>query len=496
MVQEFGIGMTSLKQKTFSGVTWQMAGKILQKVISVATFAILARILQPSTFGLFALAFTAIDGFHIFKSFGFDTALIQRREDLEGANNTAFFVVQVSGILLCAVCYLAAPFVAHFFHNQDLLSIIRALGIIFIFNGFSRIPSTLLAKEMRFNVLSVIDLIGGIVNCIAAVGFALISPTIWSLVGAYILKQLTIAVLTRQFSGFRIKWRFNFQIAKELLHFGKFMVGLGLLNYVVVNLNNIIAGKILGVVALGYYALAANIGNFINSHFTALLENVMFPAYASIQSDLSDVKRAFFKTTKFVSILSLPFGIALILLAKEFVTTLYGVKWLSIVPLIQIFGAMQLLIPILICSGSLFLGCGKPRYNFDLTFYPLLLKLPLLILFAKHWGILGIALSEVVILIIFTPVNIILVRKIIDFGYGEFLAQFLPSIYGSVFMAAALLALKGFIPSLPFPSAVFHHILPLLIYSLAGLAAYLAAFFLMDRPAVREIVRMLKLERA
>ena len=489
--------MTSLKQKTFSGVTWQMAGKILQKVISVATFAILARILQPSTFGLFALAFTAIDGFHIFKSFGLDTALIQRKDGVEEAADTAFFVVQGSGILLCAICYLIAPLVAYFFHNQDVLSVIRALGIVFIFGGFSRIPSTLLTKEMRFGVLSVIDLIGGIVNCAAAVAFALISPTIWSLVWAYILKQLAIAFLTRQFSGFRIKWRFSWPMAKELFHFGKFMIGLSLIWYAATNLSNVVVGKMLGVVALGYYALAANIGNFINTHFTALLENVMFPAYSSIQHDLEDVKRVYFKTTKFVSVISIPFGIALIILAREFVTTVYGMKWLSIVPLIQVFGAMQLFIPILVCSGSLFLGCGRPKYNFNITFYSFLVRIPFLILFTKLWGLLGMVLAEALVFAIFTPLNMALVKRIVNFSYQEFLVQFLPSIYCSVFMAVTLMTLKSLTSSWLFSLTFFHHLIPLLIYSLTGLAAYAAAYFLIDRSVVREVMRIFfKLENA
>ena len=273
------------------------------------------------------------------------------------------------------------------------------------------------------------------------------------------------------------------------------MLGLGFFWYVSENINNIVAGKILGVVALGFYALATNIGNFINTHFTVLLEGVMFPAYAKLQDDLDDMKRVYFKTTKFVSVISLPFGVALVLLAREFVTTLYGVKWLAIVPLIQIFGAMQLLIPILGCSGSLFLGSGRPGYNFNLTIYPLLVKVPVLILFTKLWGLIGIALSEVVLLAFVAPVNVALVRRIVRFRYRDFFVQFLPSICCSIFMALALITLKGLAFNFLFSLTVFHHLIPLLTYSVVGLSAYVAAYFFIDRSVVREIIRMLfKLE--
>ena len=168
----------SLKQKTFSGVKWQVINKVLQKAISVGTFAILARILEPSVFGLFALAFVAIDGFHILKSFGLDSALVQRKDNIEEAADTAYVIVQAQGIILFAICFLIAPLAAHFFHNPQVESVIRALGVIFIFNSFSKIPTTLLVKNMRFNITSAIELVGSVVNSVCAVSFALISPTV------------------------------------------------------------------------------------------------------------------------------------------------------------------------------------------------------------------------------------------------------------------------------------------------------------------------------
>src|SRR3989338_1298272 len=107
--------MVSLKQKTFSGIKWQVINKIAQKVISVGTFAVLARILGPSIFGLFALAFVAIDGFQIIKSFGLDSALINRKDNIDEAADTAYVLIQAQGIILFTVCFLVAPLAALFF---------------------------------------------------------------------------------------------------------------------------------------------------------------------------------------------------------------------------------------------------------------------------------------------------------------------------------------------------------------------------------------------
>jgi O-antigen/teichoic acid export membrane protein len=487
--------MSTLRIKTVAGVKWQVLNKILQKIISVGTFAVLARILSPDAFGLFALAFVAIDGFQVFKSFGLDSALIQRKEKVDEAADTAFFLIQGSGFLLCVACYAMAPFAAQFFNSPELASVVRALGIVFIFTCFSKVPSTLLTKQMRFDVSSIIDLVGAVVNSVCAIGFALIYPSVWSLVWAYLAKQIVITALCWYYSGYKLHFRFEWGIAKDLFKFGKFMIGLSLL-YLSDNIDDIFVGKMLGTTMLGYFALAVNIGNFINTHFTYLLSGVMFPAYASIQDDPESVRNAYFKTTKYVAMLSLPFGVALVCLAKEFVLTLYGAQWLAIVPLIQLFGAMQIVFPVLACSSSLFLGCGKPNYTMYLAFSQIVLRSILAIVFTQAFGLIGAVLAMVTTVLIFTPINIGLVRKIVPFQYRNFLPQFVPSLCSAAIMFSVILGLKSFIFYYAFAMLEVHYVAVLILLSVTGIAAYLASFYFLDRTSTLEATKLvLKMEK-
>jgi len=483
--------MSSLKARTVSGVKWQMLNKIAQKVLSVGTFAVLARILEPSTFGLFAMAFILIDGFQLFKSFGLDTAIIQRKDNVEEAAHTAYFIVQIQGFILFGICFLAAPITGYFFHNPDVTSIVRALGVIFIFLSFSKIPTTLLTKQMKFNTIAAIELTGSVVNSCVAVALALVWKNVWALVWAYVAKQFVTAMLARFFSGYRFKWQFDWKIAKELLHYGKFMVGMSLLWYASDNVGNVIVGKMLGVAMLGYFALATNIGNFINTHFTYLLEGVMFPAYASIQHDKEEVKRVYLKTTKFVAIFCMPFAVALIFLAKNLVLSLYGQKWLEIVPLIQIYGVMQLVVPISVCSGSLFLGCGKPKFLYHLSWVGLLIKLPLLFVLTKYFGVIGTVTTGLFVILATLPMNFSMVAKIINLKAAEFLKQFLPSLYCSLAMLAMIIIFKTAVIPHSIPYFVGSQFVELVIFAVLGSIAYIAAFYLFDRSAAIEAKQLI-----
>src|SRR3990172_12651684 len=124
--------MSSLKSKTISGIKWVFSASIVQRIILFAGTVILARILSPADFGLFALAFVLIDAFQIFKSLGFDSALIRRKDDIEKACNTAFFLIPAMGLVLFAILFFFAPIGARWLNNPQVAPIVRTLALVFV----------------------------------------------------------------------------------------------------------------------------------------------------------------------------------------------------------------------------------------------------------------------------------------------------------------------------------------------------------------------------
>ena len=484
--------LPSLKEKTISGVKWQVINKVGQKAISVVAFAILARILEPSVFGLFALAFVMIDGVGLLRTFGIDSGIIQRKDCPEQVLHTAFFMIQITGILVFLFCFFSAPLAAFFFKNAKVGSIIRVLGVVFIMSCLGRVSQAVLVRDMKFKLLSVIEMIGSTMNSIFAVVFAMFFKNVWTLVGAYLIKQLTMSVLTIYFSGYRMKWKFDPSTAKELLHFGKFLTGVSLIWFANNNLGSVVVGKILGTVSLGYLALASTVTGFMNTHFTALISNVLFPAYSTLQHDPEALKRAYLKTNKFVSMINIPFSVATILMAREIVMTVYGEKWMPVIPLMQLTSVANIVVPLMVSTGTIFNGCGKPEYSYRLALLNLVVRIPLIILFTLKWGVTGTITSALVNLAIVTPVYFVFTRKIVRFTFRELFDQFLPSIYCSIVMAVAILAGKQIVRFCS-PFLVFHFRELFLLAAFSGIAivSYIGALFLLDRESTLEMKRMI-----
>lgn len=473
---------------------WLMINNLLKKVISVASFAILARILEPSVFGLFAMAFIVIDGFSHFKSFGVDMGLIQRKDRIEEAKHTAFWMTLGIGVTVFFIFQLVAPIASKLLNSQEVLTITRALGFVFIFGCLGRIPGAMLQREMRFGLISAIELTGSIINCIAAVSFALISPTVWSLVWAYLIKQMTIASLNWYFERYRAQFVFDKQIAKELFHFGKYMVAMGLLGFFVGNTDTLVIARLLDPTQLGFYILAINITFFTHHQFIQHIGTVLFPAYAKVQNDSEAIKRGYLKTNRFIAMITIPFGFVLILLSKEIVLFVYGDKWLSIVPLIQVLAIHNFLTPITGCSGAVFMGTGRPKYVYWLQVIALAIKIPAAFILVKAYGLMGAVVAGLIESAVTLPINYYLVRNIVRFTIRETIEQILPALTCCLAMAGIIVALKLGISNDDFlTNFTFKHrqILPLPIFGLGAIAAYFGALFVVDRNSFQEVKKLL-----
>lgn len=480
----------TLKQRTVSGFKWLAFNQFAQRVVRILSFAVLARILEPSTFGLFAMAFIAIDGFSLFKSFGVDGALIQRKEDetFERAKHTAFFLVQFIGVAIFILFQLAAPLLGLVLNNEEVVTIMRVLGVIFIIGNLGRIPNALLTKRMEFRLLSIIELATTVLNSVCAVIFALIWPNVWSLVLAYLVKQIFYSVATWWFERYNPKFIFDKKIAAELFHFGKFMVGMGVIGYIAFNLDTVLISRFLGAAALGYYIMASNVTAFTQQQVMNHLGRVLFPAMAKLQEDPERVKGAYLKSVRFISIVAIPFSLGIIFVAHEFVMALYGEKWLVIVPMIQILAFAQLAGPLIGTAGAVFMGCGKVKYGYYNQLLRFTLRIMTAIPLMKMFGIMGAVYSALIVEIVGEIFIFVLVKRLVKFRMVDYLRQLVPSSICTACMLVAVFGVKMLLSVVTIPPVLeFHNILPVVLFALVGIPVYIGVYYLVDRSVVKEV---------
>src|SRR3954453_18448553 len=110
------------------GVAWMLFQKLAERLLSLVSVSILARLLVPSDFGLVALAVSTLALLEVFGALGLDIALIRQ----PNANRAHFDAAWTFNVLFgCAIALLAeglAPLASWFSDDPRLLPVILSLG--------------------------------------------------------------------------------------------------------------------------------------------------------------------------------------------------------------------------------------------------------------------------------------------------------------------------------------------------------------------------------
>jgi len=480
--------MGLLKQQTVSGVKWLVSGSILQKIISVAGTVVLARILDPYAFGLFALAGIIIEALRLFQSLGFDSALIQRKDDIEKSANTAFFLIPILGGVLSCILFISAPSIAKFLNNNELINILRALGLVFIISCFGKVPAALMEKNMRFKEISIVEITTALIFSISAVILAFLKYGVWSLVFAFILRTIYQNVIYYKLSNWRLKFQFDKKIALKMFNFGKFIFLGGVLWFLKMNLDNLLVSKVLGIAALGIYTIAFNISNFGADYFSNKVSRVIFPAFSKKQNETNHLKNIFLNVTKVVSTVACFIYIYLFLFSDELINLLYGKQWIEAIPVLKVLVFAGFLNTIPVAIGPLFNATGHPKVAFLINVFQVVLFVVFIVPMARFFGLIGVALvvtmSQLCAILITYPK----LRQILRLNFKEIFLTLKPGFLGAITASVTIILIRKLCGS---GYSLNFHLLLSGITIITSCLVFLITIYLADKTLISEFRKIL-----
>jgi len=119
----------ALKRRTLGSVLWMVAASSWASVASFVTFAILARLLDPFTFGTFSLAQSVFLIVTTLITSGVNDVIIQRRDLTEELADTLFWTNVGLGLLGAAVVWISADHYAQVMKVPEAASPLRLLAL-------------------------------------------------------------------------------------------------------------------------------------------------------------------------------------------------------------------------------------------------------------------------------------------------------------------------------------------------------------------------------
>lgn len=313
-----------------------IAGRIVIKALQFVRTLVLARLLFPHDFGLFALASVAIGFADLVFQPGFNTSLIQEKGDIKPYLSSVWTMNILRNSVLALGIAILAPAIADYFGEPLLALIIPGLGIAMALTGFENPGIVYFQKDIRFKRKFVLDTLLTLGDLVVVLVAGAILHNVWALVIGSIGNRIIAVLLSFWLHPFRPRFSLEWNKIRKLMRFGKWVWATSILTYVIGKIDVLTIGKLLDAGSLGYYQAALGLAMLPAVEIARALLPITYPYYARIRDDSAALGRAFTAATALMLAGTLPILLGLLAVAPEGVMLLYGEKWLPMTPVLAI----------------------------------------------------------------------------------------------------------------------------------------------------------------
>jgi PST family polysaccharide transporter len=474
--------MASLGRQILRGSALSYGSFLGAKLVAFLSMLILVRLLVPADFGLVGYALIVLGLLDIVKNLGITQALIYRQDIADADAGEAFALAMAMALILFGICWLLAPVAGHFFHDSRVIPVTRVLALTLLLDALGGVHAALLQKHLRFGRLVIPDVALSVTKGVVAVLAALLGAGYWSLVAGQLagmsLWTVTNWWLFPWWPRIRVRWA----SARRLLGYGLHILLVDFVGAVILTADNLVVGRLLGIRALGLYAVAFTIPQMITIGLAVAVSNACFPALSRIQANRGELERYYLLVQRYSAAAIVPAAVGLFASTPSLVHALFGREWWSMSTTLQLLALFALVQAMVWSAGDLYKAIGRPDMLWKLGFAQALAVVAAVIIGAELGGIVGVAWARIAIAVPFALITWWWVHRLLGVeltAIGRALRA--PLIAGAVMLAVMELLDRSLAPLLG-PVAV------LAAQLTAGVAVY-TALMLRSEPHVLAVLR-------
>lgn len=418
------MGEKTLKEKTAKGLLWGAANNMATQLLSALLGIVLARLLSPAEYGLMGMLaiFTAIAG--SLQESGFTAALTNRKQATHREYNAVFWFSTCMSLSLYVVLYFAAPLIADYFHQPELVSLSRLVFASFVLAGIGTAHSAYMFRNMMNREKAVMNTLAMTVSGTVGITLALCGYSYWSLAW----QQFAYMCVVDSCRLYYVRWlpslHIDFGPIREMFGFSSKILITNIINQVNVNVLSFIFGRLFTAGAVGSYTQAAKWNLMGHSLISGTISQVAQPVLASINDEEGRQLNVFRKMLRFTAFLSMPTMLGLALVA-DFIIVLMGDKWTDSVHLLRLLAVSGAFLPIHTLYQNLFISHGRSDYYLWCTVAQIVLQVSVIVIFST-WGIQTMVTAYAAMLILWTGVWQYLARREMGLRFRDMLKDVVP----------------------------------------------------------------------
>lgn len=470
------------EKKILTNFIWRFAERCGSQIVTFVVSVVLARILAPSDYGTITLVTVFTTILQVFVDSGLGTALVQKKD----ADDLDFSSVFYFNCALCLVLYLgmfaAAPLIAKFYENTELVPIIRVISLTVVVSGLKNVQQAYVSKNMQFKRFFYSSIGGVVFSAVLGIALAKAGCGVWALVA----QQLSNVAVNTAILWITVKWRpkkmFSRERLKGLLSFGWKLLVSALLDTGYSNLRNLIIGKVYSTADLAYYDQGDKFPKVIVTNINSSIDSVLLPSMSSEQDDRERVKNMTRRAIKTSTYIMAPLMMGLAFCAEPVVTLVLTEKWLPCVPFLRIFCITYMFWPVHTANLNAIKAMGHSDWFLKLEIIKTAVCIGALL------ATVNIGVTEIAYGALFTSaasqiINAWPNKKLLGYGYLEQVRDFAPGILLAVAMGVCVY----FIGCIPLPTAV-----TLVIQVVSGAVIYFGASYVLKLEEFKYLLGIVK----
>lgn len=426
--------MTTAKTVT-TNFFWRFFERCGAQLVSFVVSIILARLLDPSVYGEIALitVFTCI--LQVFIDSGMGSALIQKKNADDLDFSSVFYFNITMCLALYGVMFIAAPFIAEFYHLPHLPPVIRLLSLTLVISGVRSIQQSYVSKKMIFKKFFFATLGSTLCSAIVGIAMAYMGYGVWALVGQHLTNTALGTIILWITVQWRPKFMFSLQRLKGLFSYGWKLLVSSLLDVGYGQLRQLIIGKIYTAKDLAFYNQGHHFPHVIVSNINASIDSVLLPAMSAEQDDKNRVRAMTRRAISISTYVMMPMMMGLAVCAEPTVRLVLTEKWLPCVPFLRVFCFTFAFYPVHTANLNAIKALGRSDLFLKLEILKKIVGLTA-VLITMNISVMAMAYSLFVTSILCQIINSWPNKKLLNYNYLAQLKDMMPQILLSITMGA------------------------------------------------------------
>lgn len=382
--------MKDIGSRSITAIFWGGGGAVARILLQFGTQVVLARLLGPEQYGLFAIGAVVVSFSNFFADIGMAYGLIQKEKlvdtDLRFVTTWQFFI----GTGVTLTLGLSSQYIAAFFGDPRAGPIVEVLAIICLINALAAPSLNVLKRKLDFKHIQMAQLTAYVVGYMAiGIPLAIYGWQVWALVVAWIAQSTVLLLILYAYVRHPIRPLFWCDDARNLSKYGLTVLVTNLINWTINNIDRVIIGRVFPSKDIGLYASSYNMLYNPTSSLLAVVQPVFFSASSRLNDEKHRIATGYRSLIGGITLFVLPAFVGLSAVSDTFALALYGDAWRS---LGQTLRPLALAMPLFLLWGittPLLWTGGGPQREFKT-------QLPLAIVWiAVAWGAAQISLVAV-----------------------------------------------------------------------------------------------------